>query len=93
MGLQALSPEGRVQGGRLHCGWHTEYRETSDQGAQTCRRVREEEATCSLEGKAGKDTPKKHCGKEEYKPLPTLSNSDEEPPFKRLKAMSAFERH
>ncbi|KAM5529455.1 hAT family dimerization domain protein [Fusarium oxysporum f. sp. phaseoli] len=24
----------------------------------------------------------------EYKPLPTLSNSDEEPPFKRLKAMS-----
>ena len=30
---------------------------------------------------------------EEYKSLPTLSNSDEESPFKRLKAMSALERH
>jgi hypothetical protein len=30
---------------------------------------------------------------EEYKSLPTHSNSDEEPPFKRLKAMSALERH
>ncbi|KAF6513037.1 hypothetical protein HZS61_007977 [Fusarium oxysporum f. sp. conglutinans] len=30
---------------------------------------------------------------EEYKSLPNVSNSDEEPPFKRLKAMSALERH
>jgi hypothetical protein len=30
---------------------------------------------------------------EEYKSLPTLSDLDGEPPFKRLKAMSALERH
>ncbi|PWI64602.1 hypothetical protein PCL_09496 [Purpureocillium lilacinum] len=35
----------------------------------------------------------KKLWEEEYKPLPALSMRDEEPPLKRLKVMSALERH